>query len=412
MKMNDEIKNEIEKAAELLGMTLDEGMMKFEEICSKNNINPVTESLLARSLWRQFFSNSRNALKRQQTQPSTTQGSNSLYKKAFGFFVSLNDAIDMSARSRERLTNEYIRDSDMTYSLGRVAIFTEDGDGYEARMMRDGEEVVKTMSKLPDNNVEVDSGRFIVPLDSRQGDWNKNYGKPQPKEEYQRKGVFVGEVDGKRGKYFFSYKKEASKDFAPKTFEFIHCDVIPNSNREDMIHGGAKTTLESLVYNADLSDDSEMKRDVSTIKIQDVIMEYCEGNYSPLIDLDRYHQLSMNKANWDDKFVFTDGTVNSINATPTSNGNRILNLDDLNTDFDFDNEGWSGTTCWIPPHLEINFGIGSEVIVVGRTSQGTDQEGNMRPSSINATGLYVINSRGGSPEQVDYVEESEDWFFD
>jgi len=142
--MNDEIRNEIEKAAELLGMTLDDAMAKFEEICSKNNVNVETEGLLARSLWRQFFSNSRNALKRQDSQTTSTS-SNSLYKKAFGFFVSLNPAMDMSARSRERLTNEYMRDSDMTYSLGRVAIFTEDGDGYEARMMRDGEEIVKHM---------------------------------------------------------------------------------------------------------------------------------------------------------------------------------------------------------------------------------------------------------------------------
>lgn len=407
--MNDEIKNEIEKAAELLGMSLDDAMARFEDICSKNNVDAVTEPLLARSLWRQFFSNSRNVMKRQQTQP-TSQQSDGLYKKAFGFFVSLNDAIDMSARSRERLTNEYMRDSDMTYSLGRVAIFTEDGDGYEARMMRDGEEIVKTMSKLPENNVEVDSGRFIVPLDSRQGDWNKNYGKPQPVSEFQRKGVFVGEVNGKRGKYFFSYKKEHSVNFQPKTFEFIHMDVIPNSNREDMIHGGANTTLESLVYNADLADD--MKIDVSNIDISDAVMEFCQGNYSPLIALDKYHQTANNKANWDDKFVFTDGTVNSINATPTSNGNRIVNLDDLNTDFDFDNDGWSGTTCWIPENISINFGIGSQVLVVGRTSQGTDQEGNIRPVSINVTGLHIINSRGGSAEEVEFVDESEDWFFE
>ena len=62
--------------------------------------------------------------------------------------------------------------------------------------------------------------------------------------------------------------------------------------------------------------------------------------------------------------------------------------------------------------MAIDFGIGSQILVVGRTSQGTDQDGNIRPVSINATGLYVINSRGGSAEEVDFVEESEDWFFE
>ena len=53
--MNDEIKNEIEKAAELLGMSLDDATARFEEICSKNNVDANEEHLLARSLWRQYL---------------------------------------------------------------------------------------------------------------------------------------------------------------------------------------------------------------------------------------------------------------------------------------------------------------------------------------------------------------------
>jgi hypothetical protein len=98
--------------------------------------------------------------------------------------------------------------------------------------------------------------------------------------------------------------------------------------------------------------------------------------------------------------------------TPTANGSRIITLDDLNTDFDFDNEGWSGTTCWVPKHIEVDFGIGSNVIVVGRTSQPRDTDGNMQNVSINVTGLHVLKARGGSPETIDFVEEDDtDWFF-
>jgi hypothetical protein len=59
----------------------------------------------------------------------------------------------------------------------------------------------------------------------------------------------------------------------------------------------------------------------------------------------------------------------------------------------------------------INFGIGSSVVVVGRTSQGTDDDGNLRPVTINVSGLLVLKARGGSPDDIEQNEESE-WFFD
>ena len=110
---------------------------------------------------------------------------------------------------------------------------------------------------------------------------------------------------------------------------------------------------------------------------------------------------------YSDRFVITDGSVTSINMNPTANGNRIVNLDDFNTEIDWDGDGFSGTTCWIPENIQINFGIGSTIIVVGRTSQSGDN-----PTSINVSGIYVLDNRGGSPEQIAVVEENEDWFFD
>jgi|TARA_Y100000114_G_scaffold37377_2_gene33004 hypothetical protein len=403
MKMNDEIRNDIEKAAEILGMSLEDAMAKFEEICSKNNVSPDTEPQLARGLWKQFFFNSKSAMKRTTQQANDDGG---LFKNAFGFFISLNEARDMGAMNRDRVTNEYMRDSEMTYNAGKVAIFTEDGDGYEARMVNRGNEVVKTLGKLPENHIEVDSGKYIVPLDTREGDWNKNYGKPLVKEEYRRSGVFIGEVNGQMGKWDFSYKGASCIDFEPKTFEFVHFSCIPNSFKAGAISGGTDTTLTSLVYNVDLPVESDLYVDVSEVSIQDALMQHCEGNYSPLIDIDRYHsEVSMKP--YADRFVFTDGSVTSINMNPTANGNRIVNIDDLNTEIDWDGDGFSGTTCWIPQNVNIEFGIGSNIIVVGRTSQSP---GN--PTSINVSGLFVVNNRGGSPEEIEYVEEDEDWFFD
>ena len=62
--------------------------------------------------------------------------------------------------------------------------------------------------------------------------------------------------------------------------------------------------------------------------------------------------------------------------------------------------------------MDIDFGIGSNVVVVGRTSQSTDMEGNLQNVTINVTGLHVLKSRGGSPDAIEFNEEEEtDWFF-
>ena len=161
----------------------------------------------------------------------------------------------------------------------------------------------------------------------------------------------------------------------------------------------------SFSYNVDLSDEDEKKRDVSNMNVQDEIMGRSEDNYSPLVDLERYHQ-KVNDKTYNDRFVFTDGTVTSVNLKATANGNRILNLSDLNADF-VDDGGI--TTCWVPSHIDIDFGIGSNVIIVGRTSQGTDNEGNLRPVSINVTGLHVIDKRGGPPSGEAPIEDNANW---
>ena len=415
--MNEIIMKEITKAAKLLDMSEEDVLAKFNDICTQNTIDMAKEELLARGLFRQWFSSVKSMQKK-----STTTTSGGFFKNAFGFFVALDEARDMMEMSRTRITNEYRRDSEVTYNLGKVAVCTKIVDnvinsehevtnGFEIRMMRKGEEVVKVLSSLPTNHVELDNGQFIVPIDTTEmygTTRNTNFNKPLPKSEFRRSGVFIGEVDGVMGKYFFNYKGVHTKDFNPRTFEFVHFICILNSRDATKIHGATDKTLASLVYNVDLNEDDENYINV-TIDMQDELMSRSENNYCALIDLDRYHS-SVNDKVYADRFVFTDGTVSSVNLNATANGNRIVNVTDLNADFDYSDGFNNGTTCWIPAHMNIDFGIGSQVIVVGRTSQGTDEDGNLRPISINVNGLLVMDKRGGDVSHEEVVEDNLDWF--
>ena len=146
--------------------------------------------------------------------------------------------------------------------------------------------------------------------------------------------------------------------------------------------------------------------------MRESLMEYSGDNFFAVVDLELAHNELQNKTNYNDRYIFTDGQVTTVNMNPTKNGNRLFHMSDYNlenvADFSWDDS----ITCWTPPHIEIDFGTGSNVVVVGRTSQGTDEDGNLRPISINVTGILVTKARGGSPEEITHIDENDDDFDD
>ena len=76
--MNEIIMKEIKKAAEVLGLSEDEVLAKFNDICTQNNIDMAKEELLARGLFRQWFTSVKSM---QKKTPSASSGG--LFKNAF-----------------------------------------------------------------------------------------------------------------------------------------------------------------------------------------------------------------------------------------------------------------------------------------------------------------------------------------
>ena len=404
-KMNEKVDEEIKKAAEVLDMDYAEVLTKYHDICAENEVD-ADEWKLSLSLFRQWFSQAVSAKSLPQTETS------SLVKKAFGYFISVNEARDLMELQTQRVKNEYLRDSDTTYRLGKVAVATTNEDGtYTVKRMLKAEEAEKTVPSLPTNNVEVEEGIFIIPLDTMEAyatSKNHNYGKPLPKEQFRMAGVFIGEVDGDVGLYQFSYKGEASKTFLPTAFNYVHMLVIRDQTNPNRIYGFKETTANTLLYNNDLDEEDESKRDMAQQNIVTDVMEFAEDKHCSLIDLEMYHGSCMGNP-YAERYVITVVSVSSINMTPNDYGTRRLSLNDLNSDFDYDGGGWSGTTCWIPSHIDIGFGIGSTIMVVGRTSQRQTEGGFDKPT-INVSGIYVIETRGSVVEPYIAEEDSFDWF--
>lgn len=404
--MDENMKTEIEKSAEYISMTAEEAMNKFEEICSENNVE--TTNPIAKGLWRNFVAN----VRRTQNSGDSASSSNndSYYKAAFGFFVSLEAPRDMMAWTRNRAKEEYMRDADNALEQGYVAVATQNALGkWVVARYHHGEYNEKTMGTLPSGAEEV-GDVVIIPLDNTptymNGGKNNNYGKPLPSEQMRRSGIFFGSLGtGEMKPYYFSYKNQAGVDFAPNTFEWVHFLCIANDNGTD-IYGAKQLTLESLSLNSEMSPDNELYRDMSSFDFEDCLKNNFDSHLVPLVDITREH-INRQALPSKERYIITDGSVVNMIMTPTKNGNRIINISDLNAEMDFESDGV--TTCWIPEHLTLDFGIGSSVIILGRTSQRTTDEG-VEPVTINVSGLYCVKREGSAVEVSVPVEEDFDWF--
>lgn len=403
--MDENMKAEIEKSAQYIGMSAEEATSKYEDICSENNIeitNPI-----GKGLWRNYVAN----VRRTQDSGTSEKGQqDSFYKAAFGFFVSLDAPRDMMAWNRMRALEEYKRDADNALEKGFVAVATQNALGkWNVARYHNGEYNEKVLSTLPDG-AELLEGVTVIPLDNTavymNGGKNERYGQPLPSEQMRRSGVFFGSIGtGEMKPYFFSYKNQAGVEFAPNPFEWVHFLCVANDNGTDL-YGAKDLTLNSLSLNSDMSPDNELYRDMSAFDFQDCLRVHFESHLVPLVDMDKAH-IGRQALPSKERYVITDGTVVNMIMTPTKNGNRIINITDLDAEMDYESDGI--TTCWIPSHLTLDFGIGSSVIVIGRTSQRTTDEG-VEPVTINVAGLYCVVREGSAVEVSVPVEEDFDWF--
>ena len=401
--MEEKLKKEIEQGANLLGLSSEEGLTKYEDICRENGVE--SNSPIGLGLWRSHVAQSR----RQQSKPSA--GNNQLSKPAFGFFVSLESPRDTMVWNRNKAKEEYARNPDAALEAGLIATAEETEDGWKILRVFKGEYQERIAKNLPNGAEEIE-GNMVIPLDATErypnGGTNKNYGKPLPAQEFRRTGVFFGMVgDSTEMKpYFFSYKKDGCLEFAPNCFEFLYMTVIKNENSDD-IYGYTMVTKESLQMNIELDPQSEGYRDMSDYNYVECLTNFFSNKIVELVDIDRQHgNLAMLPVK--ERYVITDGTVCNMNMTPFSNGNRVLNITDLNAEFDYEG-GNNMTTCWVPEHINIDFGIGSNIIVIGRTSQRQGDEG-PEPVTINVSGILVVE-RVGSPVEIEQFEETDDdWF--
>jgi hypothetical protein len=405
--MNEQTRKEMTDAARILGLSQEEVDTKWNSIVSDNSldVNNESELKLGLTLFRQWFTGMR-AVK----ESGGKQQGGGLVKTGFGVIVGIEDARDFEQYSRDNLVAEYMRDRNAAFNAGKFAYADGDEGNYVITQILDGEMKERKWTKeLPESTMEID-GRNVIPIDNRKvlpwGDDNKQYGYPSPASNWRRNIHFIGAVEDSGPAYWvIQSKNETAKNWNVRAGEYIHIDLIWAEDKKAAYP--VPDTLGSVVYN----EEMENPRNTTTMPtMRNLVSEMLKEKVTGLINLENHHN-TVKTLPAKERLVVTDGNVTNMNMNPNKTGNRTLFISDINADFDYENDGYSSTPCWIPPHIEVDFGIGSHVMIIGRTNQSTNQEtGELRQCSINVFGVVVLDRRGSPVNVTDSGEQYEGWF--
>ena len=407
--MNERIENELKGLATKLGKSEDEMLEKFNEIAESNNLDLENErqSMVALTLTRNFV---RGSLKGNTSSKKGGYGND-----AFGFVVGSEPARDVQEWSRKKLLSDYNSNSNTVFNEERCAEVVLTDAGYEKSQIVNGDVQTKTIPQLPNSAIEVDENKWIVPIDNikafMSGDSNPRYGKPLPAEEYRRRVHLIAKKDGGDFQYWtFGLKNIAAKEWDVKNFEWLHLNAIFNDDR-NACYGIKGRTLASLQYNANLDEDDDLY--VGNLPSMEDLLVECMGDYiADLLEIEDYHSTIMSNPGM--KLCITDGIVSSMNLTVNEKtGNRVLWIEPADASYGFEEADIPDSTpCWIPENVDIDFGVGSDVIVIGRTNQTQkrDEDGNYlddeyNPVSLNIYGILPRVALGAPNEVVETVDE-------
>ena len=222
------------------------------------------------------------------------------------------------------------------------------------------------------------------PLDTREvfgtGRENPGFGKPLPEHSYIR-GVI--------GVALRSNVKESPKVFSMtlngllaenciiemfKPIKFRAINKSEENSKQFILNGSTVTKFE-------ISDTIQMPQPI------DVLRKVCGDMFVPFEKIEEYHSINKDDFN---RLALIEGDVSIISLEPSKIGSRMMILE--NMEVSMENIEAPGITCWVPKNINIDFGEGSKVIVIGKTAQGKsrDDPNKLGDVMFNVLGIYAI----------------------
>lgn len=430
---------DIEKAAQILEMDASALNEKIEDIVQQHNFNKETDSLQIRAMFRNWVSGVRKMKQRNNVNVSNS-GGGSLFKRGFGMFVGMEDVRNNVQYPRDMIKAACEHDLESVYRGGievnsrpyGISLTTKTDAGYQISYIANGEETVRDttiagkpldenwFNRIKDASWEFELG-WATPIDLTEkfmgGDKNPQYCKPLPLTDNTRKAHFIGQGPNDESPRYWPIQVRdkgnslTATDFAERVplYEPLYFTGIWNDER-NVVYGTVRS-LDSLMINSQLPDDHDDKIAV-TPNVMELIQNCMGGMTTNLVNIDMYHNNSLTRP-YAERLVITDGMVTNMQPSPNKVGNRTIWLASLDN-YNYDVDQYEDTVCWLPSHIDLDFGVGSKILVIGRTSQRqtTDEETGetiINPVTINVFGL-LVQERKGEPTVVNVESSDDDWW--
>jgi len=228
---------------------------------------------------------------------------------------------------------------------------------------------------------QADAGKAVTdgicdangtPLETRatwpDGSPNPMYGKPLPEHRWLRNIEGIAKTVKSELKPFTLTLRDK------KAQEFKHPTFAPVSFRANI----KQDTPDGFILSQSVLTDF-VGTNISIDVYKDVLPFY-QDKLVELKDIRQFHDA--NAGDWR-RMAIVQGDVLFI-GDETSIGNFPMTIDDDTLELDA-----SGITCWVPGYFNIDFGVGSRVIIVASTRLGTNREG-QEEMFLNVQGLYAI----------------------
>tara|TARA_R100001079_G_scaffold22400_1_gene11377 strand:+ start:402 stop:1718 length:1317 start_codon:yes stop_codon:yes gene_type:complete len=430
---------EIENTARVLEMEATALNEKLEEIVLQHNLNKETDGQQIMAMFRNWAQQVRRRQK--QGTPNLSNNTGSFVKRGFGMFVGMDEVRNNMQYPRDMIKAACEHDLESVYRGGievssrpyGISLTTKTETGYQISYIANGEETIrdKTLGgksldenwfnkNIKDNSWEFELG-WATPIDLTErfqnGDKNPMYSKPLALTDNTRRAYFIGQgPNDELPKYWPIQLRDKGEslvatNFSEKVplFEPVYFTGVWNEERN--IVYGTKNSLDTLLINSKLPEDHDDKIAI-TPNVLDMVNSCMGGLTTNLVNLDMFHKNSLTKS-YAERLVITDGMVTNMQPSPNKLGNRTIWLGSLDN-YSYDIDQYEDTVCWLPSHIDLDFGVGSQVLVIGRTSQRetTDEETGevtINPVTINVAGLLVLE-RKGEPTVVSVESTDDDWW--
>lgn len=210
---------------------------------------------------------------------------------------------------------------------------------------------------------------------------NPNYGKPLPEHSYVRNLYGIASVKGKNEfkEFVLTLNGTLAEELEAPMFKNV--TFIANNKSSVDAKKFQLTGLSVTKFNSVDNSIPDVKKILEAF-----------SKVVPLTQLKSWYEQFGKDMN---SVVITEGIVTQMNLNPNNvTGNRMLTVDDFDALFSEDGKE-SSVVCWLPSHLQIDFGEQSKIIIVGRPSvskrkdmlSGEETEGGMM---MGVWGIYAL----------------------